>query len=206
MTITTYAQLKEKFTAATTNWMARPFTEDEADEFIDLFEAFASQTLRCREMQTTTSLTPVSNVCTIPSDYVESIRVVEEASRRRRLEYISADAADALYPSRTAGLACHFMIVGSELTALPLSSNDIELTYYRTIPALTSLNTTNWLLTKMPGAYLHGCMMQAAEYIRDPEKLNAETALTLKMFDTLAESDARGQFGNAGVTLTGPVW
>lgn len=177
-----------------------------ADTIIDLSEAYFNLKLRCREMETTTSLTPSSNVCTLPSDYIEYKRVVEKASTRRRLEYITEDAADSLYPSRTAGLSNHFMIIGSNLTALPLSSNNIELTYYQKIPALTAANTTNWLLTKLPNLYLHCCMMYAAEVAEDDAKMAKEAPLVERFVELLQAADNRGKFGNAGVTLSGNVW
>ena len=202
MSITTYAELK----TAIADWTARSDLTSYLDDFIDLFEAHANRTLRCRQMETVTSLTPTSNVCTLPSDYIEYKRVVEDASTRRALEYITEDAADLLYPNRTAGLACHFMIYGSSLMALPLSSNDIELTYYQAVPALSGSNTTNWLLTASPNAYLHGCLRYVAEFIKDNDMLAKETALSQSYLEMLNAADNRAKFGNAGITITGTVW
>lgn len=206
MTIATYANLIAKFTDATTNWMARAFTTDEADEFLDLAEAMFNMRLRCREMETVDDLTPSSSVCTLPTDYLEYKRVVELASIRRPLSYITEDAADQLYPTRESGLACHFMIVGSSLTALPLSANDIELTYYAAVPALSGSATTNWLLTKLPNLYLHGMMMMAAEYTRNQTLLATETAFVERYIAMLHELDNRAKFASAEMTIPGAVW
>lgn len=202
MTIENYSDLK----SAITRFTARSDIASSADDLIDLTEAYFNVELRCREMEAKTDLTPASNVCTLPTDYLEYKRVVELASIRRRLEYITEDAADALYPTRTAGLACHFMIIGDELTALPLSANDIELTYYQKIPALSDANTTNWLLTRLPNLYLHGCLFHAAELTRNTEKMATEGALVEKYISSLTNLDNRAKFGNAGVTLGGVVW
>lgn len=206
MTITSYSELGEKFTASTVNWMARTFTQAKFDEFLDLAEGYFNINLRCREMMEVADLTPSSNVCTLPSDYLEYIRVVEKASIRRKLAYITADAADQVYPTRASGLSCHFMLVGDELTALPLSSNTIELTYYEKLPALSGSATSNWLLVKSPNLYLHGCMMYAAEYVRDADKLAQETGIVDTLIGQLNDMDSRSQFGNAGVTLPGTIW
>ncbi len=115
MTITTYDDLKDKFTESTLNWMARTFSDDEADEFIDLAEADFNMSLRCREMEAVTDLSPTSNVYTLPTDYLEYKRVVEKASIRRRLDFITEDAVDALYPTRESGLSCNFTIIGGSL-------------------------------------------------------------------------------------------
>jgi hypothetical protein len=203
MTIATYSDL----TAAFPVWyLAKSDISVMADDLIDLSEAYFNKVLRCRQMETSTDLTPTSNVCTLPSDYLEYKRVVELASTRRALEYITEDAADLLYANRTSSLSNHFMIVGSSLTALPLSTNNIELTYYQAIPALSGSNTTNWLLTAMPNLYLHAGLMHAAEFYHDDQVLAKETALTARYVDILNEADNRAKFGNAGMTLTGVIW
>ena len=129
-----------------------------------------------------------------------------EGATRRALDYISEAAADLIYPHRTSGLANHFSIVGSSLTALPLSGNDIELTYYQAIPPLSGTVTSNWLLKTSPNLYLHGCLMQAAEFVNDDAMLARETALVARFVELLNEADNRAKLGNAGITLTGPVW
>jgi hypothetical protein len=147
----------------------------------------------------------VDSVCTLPTDYIEYKRVVELASIRRPLKYIGEDAADGLYPTRAGGLSCHFMIVGDSLTALPLSSNDIELTYYQKIPALTEANTTNWLLTQHPNLYLHTCLLYVGEFISDDARITKESTFVQNYVDLLHAADNRGKFARAGVVLPGNV-
>lgn len=206
MTITTYSDLVDKFTGSTVNWMARAFIADEADEFLDLAEAMLNMRLRCREMETVATLTPISGSCTLPGDYLEYKRVVALASIRRKLGFITEDAVDTLYPTREAGLANHFTIIGDKLTALPGTSSDIELTYYRRVPALSEAAPTNWLLARLPNLYLHGMMMMAAEYIRDVERLTVETGFVERYIGMLHELDNRAKFATAEMTIPGPVW
>lgn len=204
MTITTYAELKTAFGSA--GWFLGRDMTTQVDEIIDLAEAYLNTKLRCRQMETTTDLTPTSNVCTLPDDYLEYKRVVELASIRRRLNYITEDAADRLYPTRASGLACHFTIYGESLLALPLSANDIELTYYAKVPALSDSNTTNWLLTAHPGIYVAACKMYAAEFIEEDEIVQKEAAMLGQFLENIHALDNRAKFGNAGVTLPGVVW
>jgi hypothetical protein len=201
---TTYAELKASFGDG--GWFLANDLAARIDDFIDMFEAYANTKLRCRQMETVADLTPTSNVCTLPTDYLEYKRVVEKASIRRRLSYITEDAADRLYPTRSSGLACHFMIVGSSLTALPLSANNIELTYYAKVPALSDSATTNWLLTAHPGLYVAVCKMYAAEYVEEDEIVQKEALLVGQYIENIHALDNRAKFGNAGVTLPGVVW
>lgn len=203
MGIATYSDLK----ASATDWyMGRSDLAAFADDFITLSEAFLNTVLRCREMEAVVDLTPTDSVCALPDDYLEYTRVVEKVSPRRTLEFITASAADELYPTRPAGVASHFTIIGNSLTALPLSSNDIELTYYQRIPALSEDEPTNWLLTKMPNLYLHACMMHAAEFVKDDDQLIKETGIVQQYIGMLQKLDERGRFAGAGVTLPGVVW
>lgn len=205
MAITTYSEL----VSAIGNWFENRndiSDSDRADEIIDLAEATMNIRLRHRKMEAKTDLTPSSNVCTLPSDYIEYKRVVEKTSPRRPLAYITEDAADQVYPNRDSGLSCHFMIIGDELTALPLSSNDIELIYYKRIPALSSSNTTNWLLAWLPNLYLHQCLAYAAEFVKDDEQAAKEMQLAEGYYSLIDKENERGKFGNAGVVLSGAIW
>ena len=40
--------------------------------------------------------------------------------------------------------------------------------YYEAIPALTASASTNWLLTKYPGAYLYGTLVMSNMFVSDP--------------------------------------
>lgn len=200
MSISTYDELK----TAIASFMSRSDLAGNVPDIIQLTEGYFNTLLRCREMEAVTSLTPnVDAVCILPADYLEYKRVVELSSIRRRLEYLSEDSADMLYPVRMGGIPCHFMIIGAELTALPLSANDIELTYYRQLPALSATNPTNWLLTRFPNLYLHGSLFHAAELTRNTEKMATEGALVEKYIGSLMALDNRSKLGNAGVTIPG---
>ena len=200
--ISNYSEL----VTALTKWFLADDLSEDADEIIALAESYFNAKLRLRQMETIATLTAASNVYTLPTDYIEYKRVVEKASTRRRLEFITEDAVDQLYPSRTSGLSNHFTIIGSSLYTFPLSSTDVELTYYAKIPALSSSNTTNWLLTAHPNLYLHACMLYAAELVKDDGKLATESTFVQNYVDLLHSADNRAKFANAGVTLPGNVW
>src|ERR1051325_1967659 len=183
--MTTLATYSDLVTAITSDWPARTDLAANVDQFIVLAEAIFNSKLRMRQMETTATLVPVSNLCTLPTDYIEYKRVVEVASIRRPLDYITEDAADALYPDRASGLACNFTILGSQLMAFPLSTNDIELTYYQKVPGLTSTNTTNWLLTEHPNFYLHACLLYVGEYIGDATRVSNESQFLQSYIDLM---------------------
>jgi hypothetical protein len=157
--------------------------------------------LRCREMEVIDDLTPTSGVCALPSDYLQYRRVVETSSPRRDLDYIAPTSADQMYTSRSSGLACHFTIVGASLYTFPLASNDIELTYYGKVPALTSVATTNWLMTKRPDIYLRASLMMAAEWIKMDDEAAKQAAMLSSLVVAMNGSDQMANINRAGITF-----
>ena len=161
------------------------------------------QPLRTRDMETVTSLSPTSNVYTLPSDYLQYRRVVEEASPRRPLDYMDPVGIDQHYPLRYAGSSNNFTIIGDSLYTYPLSTNDVELTYYAVIPALTDSATTNWLITKAPSVYLRMSLMFAAEFVKDNTEVAKHAEMARALMDGMNRSNMMANYARAGLTLRG---
>lgn len=207
MAITTYSELA----ATIQQWLARSDLGGSAQDFITLGENYLNYggdpdtdpPLRCREMEAVTDLTPTAGVYTLPTDYLEYRRVVEKTSSRRELRYITPDRAEMLYPSRSGGLSESFTIIGSSLYPFPISTNDVELTYYQQIPALTEAAPTNWLLTKSPSVYLRAALLQAADFTRKPDEVVKNAAMLRGMVAGLNRTNLMGNYARAGVTVRG---
>lgn len=203
MAITDYASLK----TTVLDWSARGDVAGILDDVIRFTTDYlnfggsdaADEPLRCREMEAVTSLTPTSGICTLPTDYLMYRRVVESASTRRELTYITPDQAEVLYPSRLGGLGTNFSIIGSSLYTFPLVSNDVELTYYQTIPNLDSTTTTNWLITKAPQVYFRGCLMFIADYVRNNEELAKQAVALRGLVSGLNSSNMLANYARASL-------
>jgi hypothetical protein len=159
--------------------------------------------LRVRDMETVDSLSPTSNVYTLPDDYLQYRRVTEEASPRRPLDYIDPMGVDQLYPLRASGYSNHFTIIGNSLYTYPLSTNDVELVYYATIPALTSVATTNWLITKAPSLYFRMGLMFAASFIKNDGEIAKNAQMAKALIDGMNRSGMMANYARAGLTLRG---
>ena len=203
MAITTFDELK----TAIGDWMDRSDLTSYLADFITLAEGHLNRNLRHRKMVTSTDITPTSNVYALPTDYLHYIRVVEKGSIRYALKYIEADAAEYLYPSSPAGIPVHFTIVGDNLKAYPLSSNDIELTYRQKLTALSDANTSNWLLAASPETYLRASQMMAMQFINETStpRYQATALLLQKLINDLNEESNLGERYKAGVQLNGPT-
>lgn len=207
MAITTFSELKTAIAA----WADASDVTAYLGDFVTLATSMFNNgmdnipAVRTRDMETVTSLTPVSGVCTLPSDYLQYRRVVEKNSARRDLEYLTPIQADVMYPYGDSGNSSFFTIVGNSLKMYPVSTNDIELTYYATIPDLSDSNTTNWLLTKHPSLYLHACLMQLAIFRRDDDLLARSTQITAALITGVNNSNLLANYAKAGSRPRGVV-
>lgn len=176
MAISTYAEL---LTAAQ-NWMGRSDSGIQAriPEFITLTEdlitwgsndpEFPIPALRARQMEERATITFDEPYEDLPANFLEAKRLKLNSDPVTYLEYVTPQEFDKRYISSQAGSPKAFTIEGSEIRVgpSPASSYDAELYYFRTIPALTVSNTTNWLLTASPGTYLYGVLFHATPYVQ----------------------------------------
>lgn len=197
MAITTYATLK----AAVGDWLDRTDLTDYLGDFVTFAEGHLNRGIRHRKMVAVVDLTPTGNVCTLPDDYLHYVRAVELSSARRELQFITPQETEQHYPTRPAGLACHFTIIGDELTAFPLSANDIELTYFQMIPPLSDSNTSNWLLARSPEVYLRATQLAALEFVNETGSPRYQSCAVMaqKLMDDLTRESERGLYSGAAI-------
>lgn len=201
MAITTFAELKTALAA----WQDRSDLADYLGDFVTLAESYLNREVRHYRMVTTTTLSPTANVCTLPSDYLHYLSVVEDTAVRRKLAYLTPDAVEMMYPTRESGVSCHFSIVGNQLTAYPLSENNIELTYRQKIQALSASNTSNWLLQAAPDIYLRAAQLMAMEFVNETNTPRYQsTAILLRQHvDALNGQSSMALHHTAGMTIAG---
>lgn len=175
------------------------------DDIVTLSQAYLNRRLRCREMITQATLTISSGLFTIPTGYLQWRSLVQVTSPRRRLQFITYDKADDLYPDRPAGLANHFTIIGSSIRAFPTPTTSLELTYYAALSAPASDSATDWLLTKMPNVYLNAGQMFAAEFLKDDAEMQKQAAILDIYIAMLNSEDDAAELAGAGSLPAGPT-
>jgi hypothetical protein len=176
MTITSYSTL----VTAVTEWLAR---EEDATlvaripTFIQLAEAKINRELFVRQMENraTTSVDTGSTepeFISLPDDFQSMRRVrLSGVTGKPRLHYRTQTQMDDFREgiANVAGQPCYFTIFGTEMELCPTPDTDyeIEMVYRQNIPALTSDNTTNWLIELAPDLYLYGALLESAPYIKE---------------------------------------
>jgi len=194
MAITTYAELQTSIG----NWINRADLTDRIPEFIDLAEANFNRDLRHRDMETTTTLNTVAGTSTLslPSDYLETRALVNQTTPKVVLEYMTVVQLDTAHAIAVSGQPYNYTIVGNNfrLGPTPDAIYNLELTYYQRIPALSDANTTNWLLTNHPDAYLFGALVEAEPYLKNDERLPVWGSKLQRSIEGLKAEASRSAF------------
>lgn len=180
MAINTYATL---ITAAT-EWLARDQDATliaRIPDFMTLFEAKINRTLFVPQMEVrSTTVCDTTDdepeFLSLPSDFQTMRRIrLSSVTGKPALNFLSGTQMDSMrYASdNVTDQPTHYTIFGDEIELYPTPNENytIEMVYRAKIPALTSSNTTNWLLTLAPDLYLYGVLMESAPYIKEDGRL-----------------------------------
>lgn len=208
MGLATFSELK----TAITTWALRTGDTEfvaSVPDFITLCEARTNRILRVREMEAVATLTLASGEVALPADYL-AFRDVTALGYDpvRSLQAVSPDYATNEHPygGTSGGYPDHFSIAGSTLRTHPSAgTGDIRLRYFAKIPALSDAAPTNWLLTKAPGVYLYGSLLEAAPYMMDDARSQVWGSFYDKAIEDLKAEDhtsryMRGQIRKQGAT------
>jgi len=167
MAITTYAELQ----TAIGDWLNRADLDQKIPDFIRLAESTLNDVLRQADMVTqSTGVTITAGRATLPSDALEVVYAQVGSAEDEPLEQITPQQLTMLRRTRTRDAANprFFAIIGRQIVVTPTpSSGTLDLDYYQRIPALTTSNTTNWLLDDAPHVYLYTSLLHATPSLMD---------------------------------------
>lgn len=159
--------------------------------FIAQAEAKFNRELRVRDMQKRAQATTTGEYIALPGDFL-AVYTLELASNVGRwgepLRFMSEEEARSWRAANTeAGRTVGFSIYGSEIELIDPSTTDIEfrLKYFARIPNLSASLTSNWLLVKSPDLYVAGACLEAAEYLKNDERLATWNAIRTQIMDAM---------------------
>ena len=207
--ITDYASLQ----AGLDSWLDQTIFQSRYPDFIAMFEAVANRRLRTKDQVASTSLTMSDGTTTLPTDYIEWIRVTRLSTIPQDLEWLEPSQAKIVYPDQVqivtppqyAIPSSFFTLEGTSLIVRPKDdSSQVQLVYYQKIPALSNSNTTNWLLTSHPDIYLYGAMAQAEMYGVNDERVASWKAWRDELFEEIIAL-TRAYHGTGAIRVPGPT-
>ncbi len=198
MAISTYAELQ----TALGTWLDRSLTN--ITDHITLFEAQVNRRLLVRQQTTSATITMSSGSGSLPTDYLEWKRVTWSGTVTRELDYVTPSFLSTFNAAAASGDPTYFTIEGGTIKVALLSDTSLDLLYSQKVPALSVSNTTNWLLTAHPDAYLFGSLTMSATQTSDAENGRAWNTLTQGILGELWGLDF-AQRGSLQQRVSGPT-
>lgn len=177
------------------------------DTFIDFAESRFNKKLRVLRMRDTTTLTTVGATATVdlPSDFLEAYSL-EFSSSPRDIDYLPKSVFKKIVGDTISSRpkACTLAWSGTlpqlEFCPTPDGAYSLYLDYYQKITALSDSNTTNWLLTDEPEAYLNASLYFAFKRYRSPLAADYK-ALMQEDIDRINAEDQAKQTIGGGMTM-----
>ena len=201
MSITNYTELK----ASVADWLNREDLTAQIPDFITFAEARLNRTLRTREMLTRRRTVTTDGFIGLPPDYLETYQLqlpTNATNTPEPLTFIGPDEAARFKATSMTGKTRYYTIIDGAFELIPTPSSSVELTitYYAKVPALSSTQATNWLLTKAPDIYLYATLANAAPYLQNDERIPVWSQLASSAFDELMMDSERASRSRTNLT------
>lgn len=199
MALATYSDL----TASVAAWLNRTDLTAIIPDFVTIAEAHHSRDLRMRKQITSTILPTSAGVrgVALPSDFLEFENLSILTSPERQITYCTVEQLDSVYPNNgQTGVPSLYTIEADQILfgAVPDAVYSVSALYYARFPSVIT-NSTNWLLTNHPTAYLYAALMQANIFLKDKSAAAEFKSLYDTVIKDLQTQDDRAQ--HSGSTL-----
>ena len=191
MAFTTYAELQ----TSVADWLDRDDLSARIPDFISLTEARFNRILRIRSMETEADQDTTSGTrsYSLPADYRQMRTVHLTTTPITPLSYITPEIMDRIWAGSTEGKPLSYTIKGNNIYLGP--SPDIVYTirflYYKKVPSLSALVTTNDILTDSPDVYLYGCLLEAEPFLQNDARVQLWATAFQQAIADIQEQDEK---------------
>jgi|TARA_R110000823_G_scaffold298605_1_gene419001 hypothetical protein len=199
MALTNYTELQ----ASVADFLNRSDMTSVIPDFITMCEADMNRTLRVREMSIRTRAPIDSQYVKLPADFLGMRNIDLLTDPVTPLSYLNLQNLDIHRSNKSTGKPLYYSIMqGSiEFAPVPDSEYTLEIIYYQKIPAL-STNSTNWLLTDHPDAYLYGTLMHSAPYLQSDERVGLWAGKYNQILQQIKTSDESAKFSGSTPSIS----
>jgi len=208
VSISSYSDLK----TAVADWLMRDDLTDRIPDFITFAEARFNRVVEHpkRENRATATVQTTSTepeFVSLPSDFQSMRRVrLNGVSGKPGLQFLSEEQLnEQRFAGRnTAAQPKFYTIFGSEMELVPTPDQayELEIVYRQNLTALSTSNTSNWLLSLAPDVYLYGALLQSAPFMQDDERLQSWGAAYKASLDELNAHGNKVKFGGSILSIS----
>jgi hypothetical protein len=188
------------FTELKTNiadWLNRSDLTSVIPTFIQLAEARLNRQLRTTNQYTRATVSSSDQYLSMPDDFLEMRHIRITSPKERDLVEIAAhqinEYTDTDFLASLADSYPRYFVYGQSLRIIPTPAESItyEMLYYAKVPALSTSNTSNWVSTSHPDAYLYYSLLQAAPYLGEDERIQVWAQQAERAVAEIQASDDR---------------
>ena len=199
--IATYAELQ----TSVADFLNRDDLTSIIPTFIRLAEARVDRDLRHWRQEQRETIFLETQYVALPETFLQPIRLQIMTGPTGEVAPISTAQMLQLRGDRSdlVGQPTNYAITAGQIELYPTPDDTYEgsIVYYGRIPALSVSNTTNWLLTEAPDAYLYGSLIHAAPYLKDDARLVVWESLFKQSLDMLNSSSEDAKWGGSGLRM-----
>jgi hypothetical protein len=190
MALSTYSELK----ASLADWKHRSGLTGVTPDFIALCEADFNRRLRIAEMEVGATATFDEGYEDVPSDFLEMREIKVNSSPVRSLKYMTPQQMTEFYPTSGSGTPEFYTLVDHTIRLNTTPDDEVEISYYVRIPALSSDAETNWMLTNHPDVYLYGSLSHAEPYLKNDKRILTWKSLYEVALKQVEEADKKARW------------
>ncbi|MEM8549044.1 MAG: hypothetical protein AAGF46_12865, partial [Pseudomonadota bacterium] len=148
-----------------------------------------SAPLRTRAMRTHADIVITNGSGPLPANFLEADYAIDPGHPDRRLQYVAPWETTG---EVRAGDVLSFSIEGATLTTCPsVPSGQIRLVYFQKVPTPSADSDTSWLMTDAPSVLFDALRVEAYQYLRNAEMMQASMASFSSAVNALQQSDVR---------------
>jgi hypothetical protein len=194
LALSTFSELK----ASIADWLNRDDLTDQIPDFITLCEASMQRLLTTRDMEATTTLATVANTATVavPTGFlgVRRLRIYYDATWH---DVQDVSLSPSLWDGVTDTRPTVYSIVGNTFSFRPIPNGvySLSLDYWAKFTPLSDSNTSNWILTSNPDAYLFGSLLAAAPFLGGDSRTGMWKDGFMEAINQVNEENVTIQFG-----------
>ena len=167
--------------------------------FIQLAEGRLNRQLRTVDQYTRATLSSTDQFLSMPDDFLEMTHLRTTSPIERELHEIAAhqinEVNDPVFIASLDDANPQYYTYHQVLRVYPApeagTTIDYEMFYYAKLASLSDSNTTNWLSTAYPDAYLYYSLMQSAPYLGEDERMQVWGSLADRAVQEIQGADNR---------------
>ena len=201
MAISTYAELK----TAVASWLNRDDLTANIPDFITLCEARLNRVLRTRAMEGLYTASTVSGQrdYNLPASYLQMRALRLNTSPLTVLEYVSPEIMDRVWAGSSGGKPVAYTIKANELFLGPSPGAvyTMEMDYYRKFDSLSTIITTNGMLTDNPDVYLYGSLLEAEPFIKNDTRIQVWGTSFYKAITDIQDQDSKDRHSRSEMRI-----